>query len=72
MEWCVVALDTGDLAIFNEWHGTDAGEVLVGEIADILLDVEADGEGVGGYWARTTSACSSTWTRTCSNRFWGA
>lgn len=52
MEWCVVALDTGDLAIFNEWHGTDAGEVLVGEIADILLDVEADGEGVGGYWGQ--------------------
>lgn len=39
MEWCVVALDTGDLAIFNEWHGTDAGEVLVGEIAGILQDV---------------------------------
>lgn len=52
MEWCVVALDTGDLAIFNEWHGTDAGEVLVGEIAGILQDVEAGGEGVGGYWGQ--------------------
>lgn len=52
MEWCVVALDTGDLAIFNEWHGTDAGEVLVGEIAGILQDLEAGGEGVGGYWGQ--------------------
>lgn len=52
MEWCVVALDTGDLAIFNEWHGTDAGEVLVGEIAGILQNVEAGGEGVGGYWGQ--------------------
>ena len=72
MEWSVVALDTGDLAIFNEWHGTDAGEVLVGEIAGILQDVEAGGEGVGGYWGQDDFSLLVHMDEACSNRSWGA
>lgn len=52
MQWCVVSLDIGNMKIYNEWHGREAGDLLLAEVASILRDVEADGEMATGYWGQ--------------------
>lgn len=52
MQWCLVSLDIGNMKIYNEWHGREAGDLLLAEVASILRDVESDGGLVTGYWGQ--------------------
>ncbi len=50
--WCLVSLDLGNLAIYNDWYGRDAGDLLIAEVAAILRDVETRYPVVAGYWGQ--------------------
>ncbi len=52
MQWCIASIDLGNLRIYNDWYGRDAGDLLIAEVASILRDVERQGNAVGGYWGQ--------------------
>lgn len=52
MQWCIASIDLGNLRIYNDWYGRDAGDLLIAEVASILRDVEAGGHAVAGYWGQ--------------------
>ncbi len=39
-------------AFFNDWYGKREGDALLGEVGDVLRDVEAHGVGFAGHWGQ--------------------
>lgn len=50
--WCIASIDLGNLQIYNDWYGRDAGDLLISEVASILRDIELGGRAVAGYWGQ--------------------
>lgn len=49
---CMVYIDLGHMRIFNDWYGKREGDALLGEVGDVLRDVEAHGVGFAGHWGQ--------------------
>ena len=47
--WCVIAIDIEHFKLFTDWHGREAGDLLLAQIGKILRQVEADTHGLAGY-----------------------
>lgn len=47
-EYCMVAMDIEHFKLFNEWHGTEAGNLFLQEIGCLLAEAAGDG-GIAGY-----------------------
>ena len=51
-KWCIMAIDLGHLAIYNEWNGRDKGDVLLAEVGSVLKDIENEQVAISGYWGQ--------------------
>ena len=51
-KWCVMAIDLGHLAIYNEWNGRDKGDALLAEVGSALKDIENEQIAISGYWGQ--------------------
>ena len=49
---CMVSIDLGHMRIFNDWYGKREGDALLGEVGDVLRDLEAHGVGFAGHWGQ--------------------
>lgn len=49
---CMVSIDLGHMRIFNDWYGKREGDALLGEVGDVLRDIEAHGMGFAGHWGQ--------------------
>lgn len=49
---CMVSIDLGHMRIFNDWYGKREGDALLGEVGDVLRDMEAHGVGFAGHWGQ--------------------
>lgn len=49
---CMVYIDLGHMRIFNDWYGKQEGDALLGEVGDVLRDLEAHGVGFAGHWGQ--------------------
>ena len=48
-QWCVVAVDIDHFKLFCDWHGQQAGRLLLAEIGAVLRDEEQATGGIAGY-----------------------
>ena len=48
----MVSINLGHMRIFNDWYGKREGDALLGEVGDVLRDVEAHGVGFAGHWGQ--------------------
>ena len=48
-QWCVIAIDIEHFKLFTDWHGRDAGDMLLAQIGKTLRQMEADTHGLAGY-----------------------
>ncbi len=51
-QWCIMAIDLGHLAIYNEWNGHENGDVLLSEVGSVLKDAENEQIAISGYWGQ--------------------
>ena len=49
---CLVAIDLGNLRLFNEWYGMEAGNRLLADIGHLLAEFEEKGGILAGYWGQ--------------------
>ncbi len=48
--WGVVAIDLGNLRVFNEWYGREKGNELLSSVATYLAELQRKDDAVAGYW----------------------
>ncbi|MDO4854292.1 MAG: GGDEF domain-containing phosphodiesterase [Coriobacteriia bacterium] len=48
--WGVIAIDLGNLRVFNEWYGREKGDELLSAVASYLTEVQRKGSAIAGYW----------------------
>ena len=49
---CLVSIDLGNMRLFNEWYGHDAGDALLAEVGQLLAKIEDEGSALAGYWGQ--------------------
>ena len=48
-QWCVIAIDIEHFKLFIDWHGKEAGDMLLAQIGKILARVQRETGGLAGY-----------------------
>ena len=48
-QWCVIAIDIEHFKLFIDWHGKEAGDMLLAQIGKILNRAQREAGGLAGY-----------------------